>query len=80
MITTEANINEQLAEKAFTGQSGIFDEIYSGNTIVDYKRERVTYACTWNLLKPQSHILELNSGTGDDAIFFAQKGHNIACH
>jgi ubiquinone/menaquinone biosynthesis C-methylase UbiE len=28
-------------------------------------------------LKPSSNILELNCGTGEDAIFFANKGHNI---
>jgi ubiquinone/menaquinone biosynthesis C-methylase UbiE len=71
-----ANINEQLAEAAFTTQSTVFDDIYSSNTIVNYKRERVrTHVLKY--LKPGSSILELNSGTGEDAIFFAQNGHKV---
>ncbi len=71
-----AKINEQLAEAAFTRQSVIFDEIYSGNTIVNYKRDRVrTHVSQY--LAPNSAILELNSGTGEDALFFAQKGHKV---
>lgn len=75
MKTMTAN-NEQLAEAAFTTQSVIFDDIYSANTIVSYKRDRVrTHVLQY--LKPNSFILELNSGTGEDALFFAQKGHKI---
>jgi len=76
MKPVSANINEQLAEAAFTSQSGIFDEIYSGNTIVNYKRERVR-AHVLQYLKPGSSILELNSGTGEDALSFAQNGHKV---
>jgi ubiquinone/menaquinone biosynthesis C-methylase UbiE len=76
MKTMSANINEHLAEVAFTGQSGIFDELYSGNTIVNYKRERVR-AHVLKYLGIRSSILELNSGTGEDALFFAQNGHKV---
>ena len=76
MTTITANANEQLAEAAFSKQSTIFDEIYSGNTIVNYKRERVRKHMLL-LLAPGSQILELNSGTGEDALFFAQHGHRI---
>jgi ubiquinone/menaquinone biosynthesis C-methylase UbiE len=68
--------NEQYAAKAFSAQAGVFDKIYSGNTIVNYKRDRVR-AHVLQYLKPNSHILELNSGTGEDAIFFAGKGHRV---
>jgi ubiquinone/menaquinone biosynthesis C-methylase UbiE len=71
-----AKMNEQLAEAAFTRQSVIFDEIYSGNTIVNYKRERVR-AHVLQYLAPHSSILELNSGTGEDALFFAQSGYKV---
>ena len=68
--------NEQYAAKAFSAQSGIFDEIYTGNTIVSYKRDRVrTHVLKY--LKPNSSILELNSGTGEDAVYFAQHGHQV---
>ncbi|HEY2581442.1 MAG TPA: class I SAM-dependent methyltransferase [Mucilaginibacter sp.] len=76
METNQAFINEQLAEKAFTDQSQVFDEIYSGNTIVNYKRTRVRDHVL-KFLPSNSSILELNSGTGEDAIFFAQRGHKV---
>ena len=64
--TISANINERQAEAAFTTQSVMFDELYSGNTIVDYKRDRVR-SHVLKYLPPNSSILELNSGTGQDA-------------
>ena len=70
------NINEQNAAEAFTEQAPIFDDIYSGNTIVQYKRERIREHVK-HLLKEESHILELNSGTGEDAIWFAKNGHQV---
>ena len=76
MDAIKANNNEQLAEAAFSSQSVIFDELYSNNTIVNYKRDRVR-AHVLKLLKPNSSILELNSGTGEDALFFAAKGHRV---
>ncbi|HSZ85611.1 MAG TPA: class I SAM-dependent methyltransferase [Puia sp.] len=68
--------NEQLAADAFSKQSFVFDEIYSNNTIINYKRERVRNHVL-NFLPQQSKILELNSGTGEDAIFFAGLGHHV---
>ena len=76
MATTGININEQQAESAFSTQSVIFDELYSGNTIINYKRERVRIHVL-KLLEPGSSILELNSGTGEDALFFARHGHKV---
>lgn len=76
MKAISENINEQLAETAFSKQSKIFDQIYSGNTIVNYKRGRVRNHVL-QLLSPASHILELNSGTGEDALFFAEQGHRV---
>jgi ubiquinone/menaquinone biosynthesis C-methylase UbiE len=76
MTTVTENINEQYAAQAFSAQSAVFDEIYSGNTIVNYKRDRVR-AHVLQYLKPNSSILELNSGTGEDATFFAAQGHRV---
>ncbi len=70
------HVNEQHAADAFTGQSVIFDDLYGTNTIINYKRERVRDNVL-KYLKPGSSILELNSGTGEDAIFFAGKGHQV---
>ncbi|MGF7074889.1 class I SAM-dependent methyltransferase [Mucilaginibacter sp. 3215] len=76
MTGTASSINEQFAEAAFSNQSVVFDELYSGDTIIAYKRKRVRDHIL-QYLKPGSNILELNSGTGEDALFFAQKGFKV---
>ena len=70
------HINEQQVALAFTGQSAIFDQLYATNEIVGYKRERVRQFLL-KYLNPGSRILELNAGTGDDAIFLAKQGHYV---
>jgi len=70
------SLNEQAAEKAFSKQAGIFDQLYSSNVIVQYKRECVRDHVK-QYIKPNSKILELNAGTGEDAIWFAQQGHKV---
>lgn len=70
-ITQEAN-----AAAAFSEQAPVFDRIYADNSIVHYKRNRVRdHVMQW--LPPQSNILELNAGTGEDAIWFATQGHHV---
>ena len=76
MDIASQNINQQNVTEAFNRQSGIFDELYSGNPIVQYKRERVRDHLL-RYLEPQSSILELNSGTGEDAVFFSRMGHKV---
>ncbi len=70
------NINQQNTAAAFNRQSKVFDDLYSGNTIIQYKRERVRQHFL-SYLQPNSFILELNSGTGEDAVYFAQQGHRV---
>jgi ubiquinone/menaquinone biosynthesis C-methylase UbiE len=68
--------NEQLAAAAFSRQSKKFDLQYSNDPIIQYKRERVRkHVQQW--LTDNSSILELNSGTGEDAVWFAQQGHTV---
>ena len=67
---------EQEAAEAFSRQSVIFDKIYSPNLTIQYKRMRVR-SHVEAFLKPHSRILELNAGTGEDAIYFAQQGHRV---
>lgn len=69
-------LNEQLAAEAFSRQSGIFDSLYSADAIIQYKRKRVR-AHVERFLSPNSNILELNAGTGEDAIYFAGRGHRV---
>jgi ubiquinone/menaquinone biosynthesis C-methylase UbiE len=75
MDSLPINISEQHTALAFNSQSGIFDHLFSQNTIIQYKRLRVRQHVL-KYLSPDSQILELNSGTGEDAIWFAKKG----CH
>jgi SAM-dependent methyltransferase len=76
MIDPFHTLNEQNAGTAFSRQSFVFDELYSHNAIVQYKRARVREHVEY-FLKPTSSILELNSGTGEDAVYFARKGHYV---
>ena len=76
MSAVISNSNESLAAAAFTAQSNKFDEIYSGNKIIEYKRERVRTHLK-NLINPGDFILELNSGTGEDAIWLAQQNCKV---
>jgi len=68
--------HEQLVGRAFDKQSAIFDQLYVGNEIIQYKRARVRQHVT-DLMPVSCNILELNAGTGDDAIYFARLGHSI---
>jgi len=68
--------NEELAAKAFTAQSPLFDALYREDLIIQYKRERVRKQVE-QYIKPGSTILELNAGTGKDAVYFASKGHRV---
>jgi ubiquinone/menaquinone biosynthesis C-methylase UbiE len=69
-------INERLTAIAFSKQAEVFDQLYGEDTIIGYKRKRVREHML-HYLKTESRILELNSGTGEDAIFFAQRGFKV---
>jgi ubiquinone/menaquinone biosynthesis C-methylase UbiE len=76
MSSLSGHINELKASEAFNRQAGVFDELYKSNALIRYKRERVRDHMLW-LLQPNSQVLELNCGTGEDAMFFAQRGHAV---
>jgi ubiquinone/menaquinone biosynthesis C-methylase UbiE len=76
MKESASSIHEQAAAKAFNKQAPVFDSTYTTNTIIQYKRKRVRDH-VMRFLPPASRILELNAGTGDDAVFFAQQGHRV---
>ncbi len=61
---------------AFSRQSVVFDALYGNDGMIAYKRKRV-YEHLEKHLNPSSMILELNAGTGTDAIYLAQKGHSV---
>jgi ubiquinone/menaquinone biosynthesis C-methylase UbiE len=62
--------------KAFTKQSTIYDKYEEHNTILAWMRNQV-HKTVLSFLKKDDNILELNSGTGTDAVFFAKKGFKV---
>jgi len=76
MSVPSHHINEERVSLAFTKQASIFDALYSGDTMIQYKRERVRQHLQ-QFISPNSNVLELNSGTGEDAIWMAQQGHHV---
>lgn len=76
MNKTIIHTNELKAAEAFSKQAVIFDQLYSGNEIIGYKRKRVRDHIQ-KFLPLHSRILELNCGTGEDAIWFAQNGYMV---
>jgi ubiquinone/menaquinone biosynthesis C-methylase UbiE len=62
--------------QAFSKQSVIFDALYKENKLSEYLRSIVRNELLAQL-KPNSSILELNCGTGMDAVYFAEKGHTV---
>jgi len=69
-------LNETQAASAFSKQALVFDAYDAGNTIIAYKRKRVREHVIRHLGDGGS-ILELNAGTGEDAIFFAREGYRV---
>jgi ubiquinone/menaquinone biosynthesis C-methylase UbiE len=67
-----------LVNEAFTRQSSNYDQYEEGNHILKWMRQQVRNHAL-GFLKPGDKILELNSGTGIDAEFFAEKGFTIHC-
>jgi ubiquinone/menaquinone biosynthesis C-methylase UbiE len=76
MNTIISNSNESLAAAAFSAQANKFDQFYSGNKIIEYKRERVRSHLK-KLINGGDFILELNSGTGEDAIWLARENCKV---
>ena len=70
------HINELKAAEAFSKQSNIFDEIFGEDLIIQYKRDRVRQHIMEHVSSPAS-LLELNCGTGEDALFFESLGFSI---
>jgi ubiquinone/menaquinone biosynthesis C-methylase UbiE len=68
--------NETQAAEAFSKQSVIFDDLYGNDLIIQYKRERVRQHIL-QYAKPGNAMLEVNCGSGEDALFFAEKGFNV---
>ena len=62
--------------RAFSKQSSSFDQIEKENLILQYMRMRIHDHCM-SVFPDKSKILELNCGTGIDAMFFAGRGMTV---
>lgn len=71
-----AEVDFASINKAFSNQSYHFDEDDRGNSILQDLRKQV-YSHVDRFLPVQSKILELNAGTGIDALHFVVGGHTI---
>ncbi len=67
---------DQKVSEAFSKQSVCFDAADTKNKILQWMRWRVRKHVL-NMWKRGEHILELNAGTGIDAVFFAEHDFNI---
>lgn len=75
------NLHEQIpdenrASAAFSKQSAIFDELERENPIVLELRRRIRRHVL-SLMHPEETLLELNAGTGLDAVEFARRGIRV---
>jgi ubiquinone/menaquinone biosynthesis C-methylase UbiE len=62
--------------RAFTKQAAHYDADDFANTILTEWRHQV-YEHVNRFIKPSSSILELNAGTGIDAVHFVKQGHTV---
>lgn len=76
MKPMNVHANDEPANRAFSNQSPIFDAIDVQNSLIGWIRRRVRDEVL-NHIKPGARILELNCGTGIDALFFAEKGFKV---
>lgn len=68
--------NIDAVQRAFSAQAPIFDSYEKQNRILQWMRSQV-YSHEEKFLRPGDSILELNAGTGIDAIHFASSGHRV---
>lgn len=68
--------NSGHVSEAFSKQSPVFDQLNAENKLSVYLRS-VYRQEVLQRLKPNGSVLELNCGTGLDAVYFAEKGYTI---
>lgn len=74
----ESNIlnNNTLVNHAFSAQAPLFDQIQNSNPMLIWMRS-VIHRHVDEFLQPGDSILDINAGTGIDAVYFAQRGHSV---
>lgn len=72
----QSGLQERAVEAAFSKQSVIFDQIDVENSIIGWMRSRIRNEVS-SFITPGMQMLELNCGTGLDAMYFAGKGVKV---
>jgi SAM-dependent methyltransferase len=72
-----ANTQKRMAALAFDHLATDYDAVFTYSSVGCAQRAAV-WECAKNIFTPRSRLLELNCGTGEDAIYFAQQGFNLA--
>ncbi len=75
-VKSNSEIEYKSVNKGFSKQSANYDSDDQQNIVLQDMRKQV-YAHVSKYIKPQSHLLELNAGTGIDALHFAKQGHVV---
>lgn len=75
-MSDNKKLQEEQVNAAFSKQSPIFDQIDEQNQLILWIRNRVQQEVMQHI-PPAAHLLELNCGTGIDALFFASQGIRV---
>src|ERR1043165_6309539 len=69
-------MQERDASAAFSKQAAVFDQLDRENSLIVWMRERV-HREVMSFIRKGDYMLELNSGTGIDALYFASQGIRV---
>jgi ubiquinone/menaquinone biosynthesis C-methylase UbiE len=77
-VTTLAKAQPQAA-LAFDQMARSYDNVFT-NSMIGRAQRNAVWSVLTKIFQPHDHILELNSGTGEDALFMARNGISVtAC-
>ena len=72
------NLEEEITTTGFDSVASSYDNDFTFSNIGKYQRKRVYHFLEKILPEDNSlEILEINCGTGEDALWFAKKGHHV---
>ncbi|RIA10114.1 ubiquinone/menaquinone biosynthesis C-methylase UbiE [Flavobacteriaceae bacterium MAR_2010_72] len=71
-----SRLEENAINKGFSKISHYYEALDKTSSLIHWMRTRVRTHITKNLTA-QSSILEINSGSGIDAVYFTKKGHTV---
>lgn len=75
-MTSNDQSNPQKVNNAFSAQAPLFDGIQSNSSMLEWMRS-VVHRHMDEFLKPNDTIVDINAGTGIDALHFARLGHTV---